>query len=119
MHRRWRRLVLELRVALSVVERCHPVLELGLDGDDRERRRRNVGDDALLRRNRVGCQLRRLVGRQPFLHARAPDEDVRRERAARERRSKLVGMNHALYALRICPAPLFAAAGHRHLAGQG
>ena len=95
------------------------MFELRLHGDDRERRRRDVGDEPLLRGDRVRGKLSNLVGRNPLVHAELPHEGVRRKRRARECRAKLVCMNDALYALRICPAPLFAAAGHSHLASQG
>jgi len=119
MHGRWRWLFFFGIPFLLVVEARGSMFELGLHGDDRERGRRDVGDEPLLRGDRVRGKLGDLVGRNPFAHAWLPHERVRRKRRAREGRTKLVRMNDALYALRICPAPLFAAAGHSHLASQG
>jgi hypothetical protein len=69
---------------LAVVERSHAVLELGLHGDDGQGRRRNVLNDPMLGRKRVGHELGDLIGLHPLLHPRPPDQRVRGQLTARE-----------------------------------
>ena len=88
-------------------------LHFHLGPEHAERRRRNVaGGSPVGCGQRAGGQLGHGVRGLPFLPALLPDRRVRRNDAAGEARTELVGTNKPLLPVGVCPAPLLDVAAH-------
>jgi hypothetical protein len=80
-----------------------------LHGHDEQRRRRDIGHDAVGRRQSARRELGYLACGLPLFPARAPDRRIRREDPSGECRTELVGANSSLLSFWISPAPLVLA----------
>lgn len=80
-----------------------------LHGHDEQRRRRDIGHDAVGRRQSARRELGHLARGLPLFPARAPDRRIRREDPSGECRTELVGANSSLLSFWISPAPLVLA----------